>query len=206
MSATISFDFPASRRRPGVLAGLAVSLLLHAVLLSGYRLSSPPEAAPAGRSMTVWLQPARPPAPSVAGPASPPAAVKPLPRKRAPVAAAVAGVPAAVQAIQPPPPAEAQAAPLPREQDPLYAGQEPGRFDIDAAKKAARKVASEKDPAKAGTLTAQLEEHPLYPEQSASELARKIDGATRPSCLKTGGGLLAPLVWLMDKKDSGCKF
>jgi hypothetical protein len=104
------------------------------------------------------------------------------------------------------PPAEAQPITVPREQDPLYADQQPKTFDIEAAKKAARKVTREKDPAKAGTLTAQLEEHPLYPEQSTNELAQKLEGARRPSCLKGSGGLFAPLIWLIDKKDSGCKF
>lgn len=208
----MSFDLPSLSRRPAMLAGLAVSLLLHALLLLGYRPSSPPEQTPAARSLTVWLQPTRPPAPPILAQATPPT-ITPTPRTRAPQPRHEPARPPAAVTATPltPPPSPAQHAnppttPLPRENDPLYADQQPKNFDIEAARKAARKVTKEKDPAKAGTLTAQLEEHPLYPEQSTNELAQKLEGARRPSCLKSGGGLLAPLVWLMDKKDSGCKF
>jgi len=40
-----------------------VSLVLHAVLLFGYRLSHPPVHEQPARTMTVWLQPAKPPPP-----------------------------------------------------------------------------------------------------------------------------------------------
>ena len=81
---------------------------------------------------------------------------------------------------------------------------------MNAALKTARKVATEKgalqDPARAGTPVAQLDDHPLYPERTETELARKIDGAKRGDCKNTGAGLLSPLIWLLDKKDHGCKF
>ena len=47
---------------------------------------------------------------------------------------------------------------------------------------------------------------PRLRETRDEKLARQIQSAARPNC-KDGipGGLLAPLVLLMDKKDSGCK-
>ena len=81
---------------------------------------------------------------------------------------------------------------------------------MNAALGTARKLASEKgalqDPARAGTPVAQLDDHPLYPEQRETKLARDIAGAKRGDCKNTGAGLLSPLIWLLDKKDSGCKF
>jgi hypothetical protein len=75
---------------------------------------------------------------------------------------------------------------------------------MEAARRTARKMANEKDPAKAGTALAQLPDPAIASE---SKLARDIAGAKRGDC-KDGipGGLLAPLFLLMDKKDSGCKW
>ncbi|SDH27721.1 hypothetical protein [Duganella sp. OV458] len=213
----ISFDTPGRLRRPGIAAGLAVSLALHAVLLFAYRLSGPPAAEHASRSMTVWLQAPKPPAP-IATIAPPPPPRKrerepaPAPvRQRSAVATApqraAAAEPAQQQQQQQEPaqPAQTQAITLPREQDPLYADQQPKQFNVDDAKKLARKVAAEKDPARAGTLSAQLEAHPLYPEETSNALAKKMEGAKKTDCLKSasGAGLLAPLFWALDKH---CKF
>ena len=87
--------------------------------------------------------------------------------------------------------------------DPLRAPAEPKPFDIEAARKAARKVAVEK-PAP-GTLAARLQTHPLYPEDDRNKLEKDMARAGRPDCLKGGGNLLTPLFWLLDKKDHGCK-
>jgi type IV secretory pathway VirB10-like protein len=210
MSAKLSFDTPDRRPRPGIVAGIAVSVALHLVLLFGYRLSSPPAIVQPARSMTVWLQPLKPPM-QVATIAPPPPA-KVAPRKPAPASRPVPALPPAVTA-EPAVAAQAPAAPaaspaitLPPAPDPLYPDQQAKPFDMNQALKTARKVAKEKDPAKAGTLTAQLEDHPLYPEQNTTELAKKIDGAKRGDCKNTGAGLLSPLIWLLDKKDHGCKF
>jgi hypothetical protein len=75
---------------------------------------------------------------------------------------------------------------------------------MEAARHAARKVAHERDPAKAGTAVGQIPEKPLASE---TPLARKMSQAARADC-KDGipGGLLAPLLLAMDKKDSGCKW
>jgi hypothetical protein len=202
------------RRRPGVIAGIAVSLALHAFLIFGYRLNPPrtPEERPA-QAMTVWLQPPKPPAivAKLEPPPPPPKSAQPRKREK--------NEQLAIRPIQPAPAATAQAIALPEPitaaapstaPDPLHPEEQPKRFDMNAALKTARKVATEKgalqDPARAGTAVAQLDDHPLYPEQTASELARKIDGAKRGDCKNTGAGLLSPLIWLLDKKDHGCKW
>jgi hypothetical protein len=78
------------------------------------------------------------------------------------------------------------------------------KFDLDAARSMARKLANDPDPSKAGTA---LERLPPKPLETESRLARGIRAAKRANC-KDGipGGLLAPLFLLMDKKDSGCKW
>lgn len=78
------------------------------------------------------------------------------------------------------------------------------RFDPEAARSMARGLANAPDPAKAGTALAQLTPEPLETETRA---ARAISKAKRRDC-KDGipGGLLAPLLLMMDKKDSGCKW
>jgi hypothetical protein len=200
-------------RRPGVIAGIAISLLLHALLIFGYRLK-PPDAPtePPPHPLTVWLQPLTPP--RIVAKVEPPPKPLPQPRKREkseqPPTRISPPAPATAQTITLPPPATQDARPtMP---DPLYPQQEqqPKKFDMNAALKTARKVAGEKgalqDPARAGTPVAQLDDHPLYPEQTTTELARKIDGAKRGDCKNTGAGLLSPLIWLLDKKDHGCKW
>ena len=78
------------------------------------------------------------------------------------------------------------------------------RFDLEAARTAARSLANIRDPAREGTAVAQFPEKPLETETRA---ARAIGAAKRRNC-KDGvpGGLLAPLLMLADKKDSGCKW
>jgi outer membrane biosynthesis protein TonB len=199
-------------RQPGVIAGIAISLLLHALLIFGYRMS-PPESRPEppARTLTVWLQAPEPP--QIVAKVEPPPPPKPRPsqpRTRTPAPQPAERpsqpAPATAQTITLPPPADAPGtAP-----DPLRPEEQPKKFDMNAALKTARKVATEKgalqDPARAGTPVAQLDDHPLYPKQNTTELARKIDGAKRGDCKNTGAGLLSPLIWLLDKKDSGCKW
>ena len=191
-------------RRPGVIAGIAVSLALHAFLIFGYRLN-PPEA-PAqrvARSMTVWLQPPKPPE-IVAKVEPPPKPVQPRQREKTGQLAATPPsqpAPATAQAITLPAPVSAPST----TPDPLHPEEHPKQFDMNAALKTARKVANEKDPARAGTAVAQLDDHPLYPERE-TQLARDIAGAKRGDCKNTGAGLLSPLIWLLDKKDHGCKW
>lgn len=77
------------------------------------------------------------------------------------------------------------------------------RFDLEAARKTARKFANELDPARAGTAVGQISPQPLRIE---TQLARDIARGKRPDC-KDGmpGGILGPILILLDKKDSGCK-
>lgn len=195
----------AARRRRGVVAGIALSLLLHGLLIFGYRSAVRPAPAP-NQALTVWIQ-APPPRiedeaqkPDVLAPAP---RAKPLPAKtrKPPVRAASQPAQTSPQAITlPAPPRDAAADLRPAEPAP--------RLDMDAARRTARAVADEPDPRRApGTLAAQLDQHPLYEKPEETRLAREIGAAKRANC-KDGvpGGLLAPLLLLMDKKDSGCKW
>lgn len=214
-------EMPQLRRRPGIALGLAVSLLLHAILIFGYRVTlpaGPPLGTPA-QPMTVWLHPAPPPIP-LAPPQAPPAPtvarVVPPPRSLPKTQAARKKPEAEPRTAQSSPPAPAiapgapQAITVPSQAnqpvDPFHPEQGPKKFDMDAALKTARKVANEPDPARANMPVAQLDKKPLYPESHETQLSRDIRDAKRPDCKNTGAGLLSPLIWLMDKKDSGCKW
>ena len=215
MSATLTLGEPARPRRPGMVWGIAVSMLLHALLIFGYRLTShqAPAELPPKETMTVWLvPPPKPPAPAVAKLEPPPIRqARPREREKA-VEVSRAGRPAPADARQDQP-SQAITLPAPagNPPDPLYPEeqkqQQAKQFDMNAALKTARKVANEKDPARAGLPVAQLDDHPLYPERTETELATKMDAAKRKSCLnQPGGNLLTPLFWLLEKKDHGCKF
>lgn len=201
--------------RSGFRTGIAVSLLLHALLIYGYRMqrsAAAPSAPPAER-LTGWLRPlAAPPAPQMArvepkavtAPRSPAAQPRQPPMRKKTEQLAVTA-PAAQPGTLPAAPSAPSTAQVPA--DPFAepaAPVKPG-FDIDAARRTARKVANEKDPAKIGTGLERLPEKPLADE---TQLARNIAGAKRGDCRTAyaGAGLLAPLFMLMDKKDSGCKF
>lgn len=201
MSDVISFDQSERRLRPGIVAGIAISLALHALLLLGYRLPTD-TPHPTAKTMTVWLTPPTPPAPApVVAKVEPKLEPRPH-RTPAPARPATGRPTVAAQAITPPAqPAESQAATLPP--DPLNPDQQPKQFDMNEALKTARKVAKEKAPA--GSLTAQLEAHPINTEPPVSEAAKKIASAKKTDCLQSGAGmgLLAPLAWAFDKH---CKF
>ncbi len=194
---------------------MAISLLVHAVLLFGYRLSNPPAREQARREMTVWLQPAQPPTRktlTLAPEPEPRRAAAPRPRSQAAPARDLA---ARAIAVRTRPPAQPEAAtpaapaapaapqaitPAP---DPLYPDQQAKQFNMDEALKTARSVAKEK--AAPGTLAAQLDAHPLYPEDHQTQLQKGVASAKKSDCLRTGAGasLLAPLLWALDKH---CKF
>jgi hypothetical protein len=185
-----------------VAAGIAISLAVHALLLSSYRQPQP-AALPASttEALTVRLQEAPKPQ-AVAEPATP--AVQPELRTRPAPRTRPARPARRIIAVPPP------AAPSGEEHfkvDTQPADTVPGaapRFNLDAARSVARKVANEPDPAKVGTA---LERLPPPPLQTETKLERAIKGAKRPDC-KDGvpGGLLAPIYLMMDKKDSGCKW
>jgi hypothetical protein len=185
-----------------VAAGIAISLAVHALLLSSYRQPQP-AALPASttEALTVRLQEAPEPQ-AVAEPATP--AVQPELRTRPAPRTRPARPARRIIAVPPP------SAPSGEEGfkvDTQPADTAPGaapRFNLDAARSVARKVANEPDPAKVGTA---LERLPPPPLQTETKLERAIKGAKRPDC-KDGvpGGLLAPIYLMMDKKDSGCKW
>jgi len=190
-----------TRPRRGLAVAVGVSVLLHALLLYGFRQPRPAPAPPqpAPQALTVWL---RAPVPPPRLRPAPPLVATPVRHNAEPGKPAVR--PAPVISVSPPAAPEqgaAQSTPA----DP-FAETPPARpaFDIEAAHRVVRQVATERDPAKVGTAVGQIPDKPL-PDQS--ELARNIDSAKRRDC-KDGvpGGLLAPLLLLMDKKDSGCKW
>jgi hypothetical protein len=179
---------------------IAISLAVHALLLSIVRQPQPPaRPAAATEALTVRLRAAskNPPAPDPARPAAAPEVkATPAPRARPPrriIAVPPAATPSREKpfTVDTPPAAPSAPAAAPR-------------FDLDAARKAARTVANEPDPAKAGTA---LERLPPKPYETETRLEKGIKGAKRPDC-KDGvpGGLLAPIFLAMDKKDSGCKW
>ncbi|MES2760522.1 MAG: hypothetical protein V4693_24375 [Pseudomonadota bacterium] len=184
-------------RSSPLVVGLALSFVLHAALLFAWRQGQPPRpAADAAARAPLILRLRPPPPPTKAEPAPDmPSAARTQsakPRRRVapdvialPEAPAAAPLPPDVFTVEPPEPA----AP---------------RFDPDAARKLARKLANEPDPSRAGMAVAQLPKKELETETKA---ARAIGRAKRRDC-KDGipGGLLAPFILLLDKKDSGCKW
>lgn len=188
---------PPSQRRGRVALGIALSLAAHLMLLSAWRAKlfherSEDRLAPPS-SIAVWL---RPPAPkpmpqreqamsgnSKSGPAA--RAHKPRRVIAVPKREDETGERQLVQQdeapVQPPPSGQADAP----------------TFDHDAAVRMARQIAAEPDPSGA----------PRKPLQTETRLARAISAAKRRDC-KDGlpGGLLGPLIIMLDKKDSGCKW
>lgn len=194
----------AVRKRRRIVAGVGVSLLLHAALLYGWRHARPPAPPEPGtrvESLTVWIRP-----PALKAPPPPPVASAPPRREPRPVRAprstvaspAAAPMPAGASSataqpaitMLPAPPAENSPAP---------------KFDMEAARSTARKMASERDPSKVGTAVGQIPDKPL---QTETQLARDIAQGKRGDCRTAyaGAGLLAPVIMLLDKNDSGCKW
>jgi hypothetical protein len=183
-----------------VLAGVAVSLVLHAALLYAWQGIRPrPAHDDTPRALSVWLRPPPPPPPE---PAAVPEPARESPARRQAAAAPrkkaapnVIALPERAPDAPPAPdmftvaPPEAPAAP---------------RFDRDAARKLAGKLATQPDPERASTAVGQIPPKELETETKA---ARAIAQAKRRDC-KDGlpGGLLGPLLLLLDKKDSGCKW
>jgi hypothetical protein len=203
--AVLDHQEDAGQRRNGIAVGLALSLALHALLLSTWRGSHPHAAsdeAEQRRSIAVWL---RPPPPPVAPAEEAPARTERAPLRRAPPRRAHAPAPAPrerrIIALPPSPDAPVVVEPpTPR----AVPGPAAPHFDVDAARRFARRIADDPDPARAGTAVGQFPQKPLETETRA---ARAIASAKRRDC-KDGipGGLLAPLYLMLDKKDSGCKW
>jgi len=195
-----SHDYPRPARGRHIVLGVGV-LLLHGAFLHGWRHAKPPplsDSGPKVESITVWI---RPPTPIIKALPPPPVArvapqreQKPLRAAATPRAAAPAteAVPNAITLAPSPTPADPPAADAPK-------------FDMEAALRTARKMASETDPAKAGTAVGQIPDQPL---RTQTQLARDIASGKRGDCRTAyaGAGLLAPVLMLLDKKDSGCKW
>lgn len=223
-----------------LLPGIAVSLLLHAGLIALLATPSRPAPQPDTRRIMVWLTPrAVPPAPAKAEATAPqpapaiapviasagrPAPVTPKRARQPDVAApdatteqppGMAVVPAA-----PPAPASGHATAqagatadpsLPA--DPFAPATAPaqGKFDVNAAMKSARKLATAKS-TKDDPPVAQIYDKPLYGLPSDTPLGSAVARTARADCksVASGAGILAlvilPVMILTDKKDSGCKW
>ena len=198
---------PVPKRR-GIALGIAVSLLLHGALITLWRHvqpAAPPDTAPRVESIAVWIRPlaAKPPPPPVEV-VKPEREPKPISKPKLATARETPAAPTAPTSSQqaitvvPASPATPAASP-----DTLR--QETPKFDMEAARRTARKMAGERDPSKVGTAVGQIPDKPL---QTESQLARAIAQGKRGDCRTAyaGAGLLAPVLMLLDKKDSGCKW
>ena len=189
---------PEAPRR--ALAGLAISLVLHGMLLYAWQGLQPrPAVDKTPRALSVWLRPVPPPPPEAA-PLPEAKPEQPAPSRQA----ARARKPAPTRRIALPEQPPAQATPPDVfTVSPPEAPSAP-RFDPEAARKLAAKLATEPDPLRAQTAVGQIPPRDLETETKA---ARVIAQAKRRDC-KDGlpGGLLGPLLILLDKKDSGCKW
>ncbi|GGY91580.1 hypothetical protein GCM10007388_26060 [Pseudoduganella plicata] len=192
-----ALTFPAPRRH-ALVAGLAISALLHALLLFYLRLPTSTRTEPDTRRwaqpLTVQLLP--PPPPPVA-----PSAPKAEPKAVTPERAARPGR-ALPQSIVAAPRSDASAT-MDATPEPTPSA-EP-QVDIAAARATARGIAKEL-PSSDNWAAEKLAKARELEETRDEKLGKNIARSARPDCRNGAGGLLAPLIWLMDKKDSGCKF
>ena len=205
-----TLTYPNGPRR-GLVAGLAVSILLHALLLALWRM---PEAPPMPPETRRWAEPLTvrilpPPPPQPVARAEPPrqavAKAEKPPARRPPPARAAAERDrepdsTAEPAITVVPPPSAEPAPAPADGAP--------KFDRDAARAAARSMANDLDVPSQNWAAEKLKKAREREETENERLGRNIANSARPDCKTAyaGAGLLAPLLMLMDKKDSGCKW
>ncbi|QGZ40308.1 hypothetical protein IP92_05061 [Pseudoduganella flava] len=203
-----NLTYPGGPRGRGLAVGLAVSLLLHIVLLAFLRAPSAPAPQRDERRWTqplsVRLLPPPPPVPRVE-PAPPPPRQEPRRERRAERPAESATrreqEERPTMSVVPPPPA-APAEPAPSPFDP------PPKFDPDAAKATARAIAGNLDTPSSNWAAEKLNQGKGLKETKEERLGRNVANSARPDCRTAyaGAGLFAPLMMLMDKKDSGCKF
>jgi len=199
-------------------AGVAVSILLHLMLLMALRDRVFPNAErvqPAQRmTLEVFLPPLKRPAPAPEAPATPRLAI---PRTSEPPPPKHHAVPHAEPSVQQsrttnpstelstesptasstPPPAPERAQ---REAPSHY-------IDPDAALANVPGILKQLDNEKRKLPVGQLMDKPLYGPDEESRLGHRMAQAGRSDCLKDGGaGLLTPLIWLAQKKGTGCKW
>ena len=196
-----AFGGGTGRTKRRIAAAIAVSLAVHAFVLTLQRRDMRHEVVVAPRPLAVRLRPPPPPPPAPRVEELPAPVPTPAPR---PARRPRPSAPQPVIAVDPAP-APGQPEPFTVQQVPEPANEpETPHFDPEAARKMARSLANIRDPAKEGTAIGQFPDKPLETETRA---ARAIGAAKRRDC-KDGlpGGLLGPLLILADKKDSGCKW
>jgi hypothetical protein len=195
------FADDAGRAHRRIAVGIAVSLAVHALVLTMQHAPQRELAAPP-RPIAVRLRP--PPPPPAPAPRVEQAAPAPSTPAARPPQRARPARPRSVIAVEPrPAPAQPDSFTVQQAPEPASEPDTP-HFDREAARRMARSLANIRDPAKEGTAIGQFPDPPLETETRA---ARAIGAAKRRDC-KDGlpGGLLGPLLILADKKDSGCKW
>jgi hypothetical protein len=198
----VAYRVPAWR----IVTGIVISLLLHAAAVLFLRLPEPRQVADT-RTWLAHVQARIVPAPPPMSPPQPEASsaeAEPKPRKR------LTRIERRPQ-VRRPAAQSGESSPPVRESTLVLRPAEPAEapaFDPEAAKAAARNIAGELDAPPSDAPNAQVRRNaPKYRETRDEKLARQIQSAARANC-KDGipGGLLAPLILMMDKKDSGCKW
>ncbi|TWI61853.1 hypothetical protein IP91_04452 [Pseudoduganella lurida] len=194
--------------RPRLVAGLAVSLLLHAVLLLLLRAPSAPPPSDERRwaqPLTVLLvppkvvpEPIRAPEPKAEPkPRRVQASARPAPEADTP---ATRPAPAPITVTQEEATAAAAPAPTPAQEEP--------RFDQEAARKSARGMYDAVKPPVTNWAAEKLNKDKEWKETKFERFGKAVANSAREDCktAHASAGLLAPLFMLADKKDSGCKF
>lgn len=197
-----------SREHRRFLAGVGVSLTVHILLMLAYRHTGPapaPAMPEPPSSITVRIAP---PAPLPELEPEPPR-VEPAARQRSEPPASHSRRKSAPQAvIAVPVSPEQDDAPdtftVQQAEEPAPAPGEAPQFSMNAAKQTARQLAGQTKLGREGHANAQFPDPPLETE---TQLGKAIGKAKRRDC-KDGvpGGLLAPLLLALDKKDHGCKW
>ncbi|MBB3118255.1 hypothetical protein [Pseudoduganella violacea] len=185
--------------------GLGLVLLIHMGLLAVLKEPGrPQDTVDEDRPPPMlWLAPIKPPKPAPrTAPEKKAPEYAPPPRASRPSAKPipVPPVPTAIaqpEAITPPAPVEAS--------------RDAPTFDVNAALKSARVIAT-KRAGKDDIPLDQFKDRPVNEISTESRLGKEIAKSARPGCVDMirGAGTLAPLVaayvTLTDKKDSGCKW
>jgi hypothetical protein len=200
-----TLTYPGGPRRSGLVPGLAVSILLHVLLLALWRT---PSAPPVPHDERRW---ARPLTVRIVPPPEPVVRAEPQAQRTKPDKPATRPAPARVTSrrVEPDsatPPVMTVVPAEPAEQ--AAAEESTPRFDADAARTAARAMAKDLDTPSGNWVAEKLKKERELQETRDAKLGRNIANSARGDCKTAyaGAGLLAPLIMLMDKKDSGCKW
>jgi hypothetical protein len=185
-------------RRLRVMGGIAISLVLHIAMLALLRDRANIRNEPEPPRMTVEILLLPPPAPPRA--ITPPRDADTPRRDRArPPKHHAAPHTDTVPAT---PPAAAASPPVRPDSTPT-----PPTIDPEAARAAIPGILKQLDDEKRKLPVGQLMDKPLYGPEEESRLGRQMARAGRPDCMKDGrAGLLTPLLWLAEKKGTGCKW